>query len=601
MIQIMLIAPYQALADSFQEIASEFEGVNVDSCVGDLNEALLYFNLALHSKNYDAIISRGGTAMLVRENTSLPVIEVEVSLLDMLYGIKLVERTGRDFVIVGFRNITSSAKILADALGYELRIHEISDKESAMETLKEVTAKDSRVMVLGDTVTVGLASELGLDSLLIGSGRESIRKAIKDAVEMVGCIKRASAASALGSTMLGKLPCTVAAFNSAGHLAYLNHPVQGISVMYLTELLGGCLDEVRKCGTMRFRKRIKAQRLDITAEYIQSSAEGCMTVFYIDSSACFTAKSMQGLLTEENAEDVQKKEDPGLYPPSYFREYLEQADAVLASGKPLVVYGEAGTGKDSFVNNIYLKKFRGRSPLVTIYCPMLSEKNWNVLVRDTNSPLYGENTVIFFKSIHALSVEMQRKLDLFLSETNLLGRNYVVSSARHKLADMVVSGQFVQSLYMKLDTTSIFLPPLRERRDEIVAIASHFLGAYNTLYSKHILGFRDEAIPLLLGHSWRLNIEELRQTVKKLVISLEQSYIPAEAVRAVLLSLSNDRSELLPIDLSKTMEEIELDIINYVLRSENMSHSQAAARLGISRSTIWRKLGGSSGPGKPKE
>lgn len=157
---------------------------------------------------------------------------------------------------------------------------------------------------------------------------------------------------------------------------------------------------------------------------------------------------------------------------------------------------------------------------------------------------------------------------------------------------MVVSGQFVQSLYARLDSCSVFLPPLRERKNEIMNIASYFLGTYNARYGKNILGFTDDVVPLLLDHHWRMNIEELRQTVKKLSTTVNQGYISADMVEKILLSLSDDRSEILPIDLSKTMDEIELDIINFVLKMENQNHSQAAARLGISRSTIWRKLNG---------
>ena len=96
-----------------------------------------------------------------------------------------------------------------------------------------------------------------------------------------------------------------------------------------------------------------------------------------------------------------------------------------------------------------------------------------------------------------------------------------------------------------------------------------------------------------------LNLNELKQ--KPIIkyplfweykIILQKDENARIMVEKILLSLSDDRSEILPIDLSKTMDEIELDIINFVLKMENQNHSQAAARLGISRSTIWRKLNG---------
>ena len=592
MIRILLIAPYQELADSFRSFAGEFDDVRIDIHVGDLNEALLYFNLSIKAKNYDVVISRGGTARLIRENTNLPVIEVEVSLLDMHSAIKQAEQMGRSYVIVAFSNITATAKALASISQMDIAIRDIDSADDARALLAPLASADGSPLILGDNVTVNIASELGLDSLRITSGRESVLKAVRMARDMAGFVKNASREDALCFKALDKAPCTIAVFNAGGRLTYLNHAVPDISSVYLSEMLGELVPDVIQCGNMRLRRRIRSQRLDITAVALNSDAGEKLAAFYINSGYCYTTKSMQGLLTEESFEDVQKKETPNRYPPYYFQPYLRQVSPILSVGSPLMVYGEAGTGKDSFVNNIYLKKIGVRSPLVTVYCPMLTERKWAQLIHDTNSPLYGENMVIFFKSIHALPVDLQRRLDLFLSETNLTARNYVLSSARYKLTDMVVSGQFVQSLYARLDSCSVFLPPLRERKNEIMNIASYFLGTYNARYGKNILGFTDDVVPLLLDHHWRMNIEELRQTVKKLSTTVNQGYISADMVEKILLSLSDDRSEILPIDLSKTMDEIELDIINFVLKMENQNHSQAAARLGISRSTIWRKLNG---------
>lgn len=519
-------------------------------------------------------------------------IEVEVSLLDMHSAIKQAEQMGRSYVIVAFSNITATAKALASISQMDIAIRDIDSADDARALLAPLASADGSPLILGDNVTVNIASELGLDSLRITSGRESVLKAVRTARDMAGFVKNASREDALCFKALDKAPCTIAVFNAGGRLTYLNHAVPGISSVYLSEMLGELVPDVIQCGNMRLRRRIRSQRLDITAVALNSDAGEKLAAFYINSGYCYTTKSMQGLLTEESFEDVQKKETPNRYPPNYFQPYLRQVSPILSVGSPLMVYGEAGTGKDSFVNNIYLKKIGVRSPLVTVYCPMLTERKWAQLIHDTNSPLYGENMVIFFKSIHALPVDLQRRLDLFLSETNLTARNYVLSSARYKLTDMVVSGQFVQSLYARLDSCSVFLPPLRERKNEIMNIASYFLGTYNARYGKNILGFTDDVVPLLLNHHWRMNIEELRQTVKKLSTTVNQGYISADMVEKILLSLSDDRSEILPIDLSKTMDEIELDIINFVLKMENQNHSQAAARLGISRSTIWRKLNG---------
>ena len=129
MIRALLIAPYQRLATAFEAVAAGHDQVKVDSFVGNLDDALVYFNHYFHNSHYDVIISRGGTAKLIREHTTIPVVEIDVSILDALYSIKLAEQTGRPFVTVGFSNITSAVKILSDILGSNLAIYEIDSKE----------------------------------------------------------------------------------------------------------------------------------------------------------------------------------------------------------------------------------------------------------------------------------------------------------------------------------------------------------------------------------------------------------------------------------------------------------------------------------------
>lgn len=589
MIRALLIAPYQRLATAFEAVAAGHDQVKVDSFVGNLDDALVYFNHYFHNSHYDVIISRGGTAKLIREHTTIPVVEIDVSILDALYSIKLAEQTGRPFVTVGFPNISSAVKILSDILGSNLAIHEIDSKDSAEAAISALASAEKPCVILGDTVTVDIASRLGLDGILIDSGRESLEKALENAVNIAQHMQRTAPVNAMHSDILEQSPQCIVAFNQLDNLCYMNHSIADISSTSIAEMLKSYIPEVRKNKTLHFKKRIKPYRLDIFAVE-QYSAGNEYVFFFIDVSSYYSPRSLQGLMTEESMEDVKRKELLSIYPPSYLNALMNQADKVFAVDRPLVVYGEAGTGKDALVNSIYLKRCGGSMPLVTIYCPLLDKASWEDLIRDPGSPLYGSSNVIYFKSIHAMPLNVQHMLDRFLTETNLLRRNCVICSSRMKLADMVVNSLFVQSLYVKLELSSIFISPLRDQPEEIRSFASHFLNCYNSQYVKHLLGFREDAIELLYKHPWYMNIEELRQTIKKLVMACDANYISADAVNQVLLSLPNYTLDAAPIDLTKTLDEIELDIIKHVLINENMSHSQAAARLGISRSTLWRKL-----------
>ena len=142
MIRILLIAPYQELADSFRSFAGEFDDVSIDIHVGDLNEALLYFNLSIKAKNYDVVISRGGTAKMLQKNLALPVIEIDISMYDILCALKLADGLTGKTAMVSFANITSSAHLLCDLMKYNMDIYTIDSAEAVEPTLRQLQKND---------------------------------------------------------------------------------------------------------------------------------------------------------------------------------------------------------------------------------------------------------------------------------------------------------------------------------------------------------------------------------------------------------------------------------------------------------------------------
>ncbi len=104
-----------------------------------------------------------------------------------------------------------------------------------------------------------------------------------------------------------------------------------------------------------------------------------------------------------------------------------------------------------------------------------------------------------------------------------------------------------------------------------------------------MVGFDDEALDILKKFDWELNLDQLQRAVRQLVLVTDKSYISARDVKTVLVHSNIRTSKNFPIDLSKSLDEIERDIINYVIIDENMNQSRAAKRLRISRSTMWRK------------
>ena len=181
-IRILGIAPYKGMKAIMQGLAAERNDIDLDVFIGDLEQGVEIAQRNIHS-NYDIIISRGGTAELINQITHIPVIEVALSVYDILRAIKLAQNYADRYAIMGFPGITENAHLLCDLLQYKIDIFTIHSQEEVQKTLKELKRQGYR-MVLCDMITNTTAKRLGMNAILITSGTESISAAFDQAVKL---------------------------------------------------------------------------------------------------------------------------------------------------------------------------------------------------------------------------------------------------------------------------------------------------------------------------------------------------------------------------------------------------------------------------------
>jgi len=136
------------------------------------------------------------------------------------------------------------------------------------------------------------------------------------------------------------------------------------------------------------------------------------------------------------------------------------------------------------------------------------------------------------------------------------------------------------------------LPPLRERKEDIDDLIPLFIAESNSKYGKSIVGMESEVIEELKRLTWPGNIEELKRAVEAMVLRSDGHYIGRHETADILERLKQEASRPAgrELDWTGTLEEMEIQIIQRVLVEEGMNQTRAAQRLGINRSTLWRKL-----------
>ncbi|GEM_PF-394879 len=583
-LNVLAIAPYAGLKDFFVNSAKDFPEISLDVFTGNLQDALRNVK-AIQNKEFDVIISRGGTAQMLKEALGIPVVEVEVTVYDMLRVIKTAQQSGKEFAIMGFSNVTKASTIICDILKYEIPIFEINSGDDAREYLSRLSQSNIE-LIIGDVVTTELARQAGMNNLLITSGPESVEKAFRDSISLFQNIFKFQNGDLPCKSIIDRSVQGILVFDENREPKYENPAFAVMGSPKLKSCLQEYIDRFGSEDEIHIWKKWENMQLDISGSKITQGDQGYF-IFYISSFA--RSASFAPCVRVENPSDEKDTPNPLFVGSESVRAMVDKVTRPDSGAIPVLIYGEAGTGIEALARYIHTAGTCRTSPFITVDCEVLTEKWWQDIVDNPASPVNGRACTVFFQNAHSLSPAMQRILNSYIDDTSLLSRHHVISSFARNVHSLVTQGTFLHPLYLKLCGAMIYTPSLNERQDDIPALASLYISLYNMEFAKQVVGFDDEALDILKNFNWELNLDQFQRAMRQLVMITDKSYISAKDVKTVLISSEIRTSTSFPLDLSKSLGEIERDIINYVINDENMNQSRAAKRLRISRSTMWRK------------
>jgi DNA-binding NtrC family response regulator len=288
------------------------------------------------------------------------------------------------------------------------------------------------------------------------------------------------------------------------------------------------------------------------------------------------------------------------------RPVLDVISRVGPSDANVLITGENGTGKGLVAQTLHSVSLRSTRPLVTVNTGGLAEGVFESELfghvkgafTDAKADRVGrfemaEGGTLFLDEIANISQALQAKLlrTIESGEFERVGSSKtrrvdvrVFSATNADLHAAVTEGRFRQDLLFRLNTIELRLPPLRDRREDIPALASHFLRQHAEHYRKPLAGFDESAIKALLAHLWPGNVRELDHAVERAVLMAQ-----GEIVRAADLGLRAGREGPPRIE-EMSLEDVEALLIKKALARFNGNVSHAANALGLSRSALYRRL-----------
>ena len=288
------------------------------------------------------------------------------------------------------------------------------------------------------------------------------------------------------------------------------------------------------------------------------------------------------------------------------RPVLDLISRVGPSDANVLITGEPGSGKEVVARTLYAISSRAGKPMVTVNAGGLAEGVFeselfgHVKGAFTDAKMdrvgrfeLADTGTLFLDEIANVPLNLQAKLlrVLEVGEMERVGSSKtkrvdvrVISATNANLAEEVANGRFRQDLLFRLNTIEIHIPPLRERREDIQPLATHFLGTHARRYRKTISGFDHNAIQAMHEHPWQGNVRELNHVVERAVLMAQD-----HAIKASDLALRPSTSGSPRLD-QMSLEEVEEFLIKKALTRHNGNVSHAASALGLSRSALYRRL-----------
>jgi two-component system response regulator HydG len=320
-----------------------------------------------------------------------------------------------------------------------------------------------------------------------------------------------------------------------------------------------------------------------------------------------------------------------------FKKLLHQIKLVGPTNYSVIIYGESGSGKEVIASEIHKQSKRSQKPFVAIDCGALSkelagselfghEKGsfTGAVAQKTGSFEIANGGTIFLDEISNLSYDIQVSLLRVVQERRMrrVGSTKdidldvrIIIASNERLWEQAKTGKFREDLYHRFNEFSIEVPPLRDRKEDIMLFANHFLRQTNEELEKNVTGFTKEVEEIFLNYVWYGNLRELKNVIKRATLlsegsMIEARYLPFEISNFNKLQFEQSFSEpaadtiaevpqTLPLrkpvslndaNLKAASIDVEYEMIIEVLKKCNFNKTKAAKLLNIDRKTLYNKM-----------
>lgn len=579
---ILAIVPNDGMRNMLRNVAQKMEELQLQTFVGSLTDNNWIAD-SIDSK-YDMIISCGSMVGLIREKCSIPVVDMGISGYDMLRTMMLAQFGGHKSAIVGSPAICASAETVKNLFQYEVEFFTVNSEDETRQRLLDMK-EDRYALVIGDLFTCSLADQLGLNSVQIAPGVETIQKALERAMELVTVTRHYRDKAELLESVLVNMEQVAFVFSPEGKLMFSNGDTPA-KLAIQTRL------QQDKSLWQLPDKEPRLETFGTSLWQLRKVTLGSRIAFFIRAFPGIPVGAQRGITILSNLEPEHIATENYMAHSKIMSVVLEQACRYSRFNFPVVLIGERGVGKDTLA---YIMKNHCRQKFaatIMINCILIDEESWLDLLNDTNSILFQLNVMFYYRNFQLVSPLIKEKIVKHINRMRMQDNSFHIIAIN---SDSTVSEEncLLPSALDTLQCNTLFIPSLRARQSDIPQLVALYVNELNSQMGTQTASIEPKAISLLQGFPWPGNLYQFKRVLTELMSMTDSFVITEENVRFVLqqetssMVISN-ASTL--VNMNGSLADIEKRIIHFVLQEENMNQTRTAARLDISRATLWRKL-----------
>ncbi|MCF7915470.1 MAG: sigma 54-interacting transcriptional regulator [Spirochaetaceae bacterium] len=621
---ILFVAPYPGLVKTAEEALLN-SPLPVKVVLGDLQSGVNQALKETAEGNTQIVISRGGTASMLRQNLSVPVFEIEVSGYDLLRAITPHTQRNRKIAVIGYENVISGAKSIAEILNIDLGYFLVTGKKHIETVIREAREWGADVVV-GDTISTRTAKNIELLSELVRSGQEAVLSTIEASYNFLTHMNDEILRNKRFNLMMENADSGILYITADGYIEMANS-VAGRILQRNREMLIGSKLTYETCPASLVTA-VKDQAINQLININDRNYMIEVTQIYTDGIHAATLVFLQSSSRIKNLEVMMRQQmiSRGLVA-SYkfenliaknniFKKTIEKARRYSKTNSTILLLGETGSGKEVFAQSIHNASARKDGPFVALNCAALpdslleselfgyAEGAFTGAKKGGKTGLFelAHKGTIFLDEVNEMSNVVQARFLRVLQEKQVMrvgdDRFYdvdvrVIAACNRDLYAETVSGKFRKDLYYRLKVLDIKIPSLNERKDDILPMFRAFIDYFNNKYNYSNISIPEKLEKAIINYNWPGNVRQLRNFAEKVSVLFSLTQVIEEVTKDLLNDLSTENSKIAIASVEEnetttflTLKEAEANMVYRCWKKNDENISKTARELNVDRATV---------------